>query len=146
MRMTNVNKQSSEVLSGMLAEAVATIVRERHVANYESIRALWRTGDCVLHLRRLAPRGKWRSLLTRCARQAGVHPASLDDAARAATAYRASERDRLLAIFELSNVSLTRSHVVLLSRLTPWRRPHAIERMLQSPCSVGELRSACTWP
>ncbi len=124
-----------------LRELVTTIVKEKATAHYGSIRALWCIGDQLLKVKQIATPGSWRKIVAQCATTAGVHPGSLDDAARTATAFPSDARECLLTCFADAVTQLTRSHVIALSRMTPARRRRAIEAMLHSPCSVANLRS-----
>jgi hypothetical protein len=124
-----------------LSELAITILKENSTAHYDNIRALWHIGDEVLKAREIVPSGSWRKELSECAAMAGVHPGSLDDAARAAKAFPTEDRECVLSSFASAGTPLTRSHVVVLSRMTRARRTRAIETMLRAPCSVADLRS-----
>lgn len=131
---------------GALQGAVSTILTERRAADEESIRSLWRVGDAVLELRATVPAGSWRRVLADCAARVGMHPASLDDAARAAFAFPPNDRRRTLALFAQSRTVVTRSHVIAMARVTPLRRRHAMYDLLNEARSVQELRSCMHTP
>jgi hypothetical protein len=121
---------------------VTTILRAKHAAGHEGIRFLWSVGDAVVALRDQHGSNDWRKTLARCGEGVGMHPSSLDDAARAARAFPLAAREPLLRRFEGSGKPLARSHVIVLARATPAQRATGIDALLFAPMSVSELRVA----
>jgi hypothetical protein len=119
---------------------VETIAREQRYRNFEALRSLWRIGDALLGLQRLARARSWRHTLEECARCLGVAAASLDDALRAARAFPPMDRDVLLRSFEEARAAITQSHVVELARVAPRPRARGIEELLRAPHSTRDLR------
>jgi|SRR5579872_1276546 len=124
-----------------LDDAVGKIAREKCTRDLDAIRALWRIGDIVNSLRATVAHGSWRATLALCAARVGVHPKSLDEAARAATAFPASKRDDLIRGFVATGRSVQPSHIVALARVSPARRARGLEALRSSALSVRELRS-----
>jgi hypothetical protein len=124
-----------------LRATIATILQEKRSAGYEGVRSLWRIGDAVAKLRMRAGAAAWRRVLRHCSEEVGLHPASLDDAARAARAFPRASRAGLLRRFEESGAPMTRGHIIALARATPARRAQGIEALLGEPQSVRRLRT-----
>lgn len=129
-------------LNLILQSAANAIVRSRIRYTLRSVVLLWEIGDIVLFLRELADPGSWRRMLTEVSAAVGVHPASLDEAARASAAFPPSVREKILARFDSAKVSLTPSQVILLARAAPSRRNRGLELILANHCSTGDLRRA----
>jgi hypothetical protein len=124
-----------------VGKLAATIAREQRHRHFEAVRSLWRTGDAIRCLRDATGGGTWRSVLRLCALDAGVHPATLDEAARASQAFPVSERERLLARYDQAGALLTASHVIELARKPPRLRAKGIEILLRTRISTRELRA-----
>src|SRR5579859_7121903 len=103
--------------------------RERKRQRLAAVHSLWRVGDGVRRLRSVVRRGGWSEALVACGARAGVHPSSLDEAARAARAFGTSERRRLCVRVEGGATDLTPSHVLALARVPRETRALAIEAM-----------------
>jgi hypothetical protein len=123
-----------------LRRIVDVIAREQRRRAFEAIRSLWRTGDAVGRLKQLSEKRDWRRTLRWCAERVHMHPSSLDDAARAAAAFRRSDRRALLHCFERANARLTVSHVVELARASPKQRAEGVNALLRETHSIRKLR------
>jgi hypothetical protein len=121
---------------------VANAIRdEQRQKVIEAIQSLWRIGDTVGLLRERRRNRGWRRDIEACARCAGMHPATLDEALRASDAFPAADRERLLCFVRHARGPITPSHIVELARHNPSRRKAGIEMLVQTPHSIRELRA-----
>jgi hypothetical protein len=122
-------------------QIVTLIIQERRRRSFEAVRSLWRIGDSVRRLKAIAETGRWRRTLEECAARVGVHVGSLAEAARAAEAFKSSERNALRVRFERAGAELTPSHVIELTRASGPQRARGVEALLQNAYSIRGLRA-----
>ncbi len=124
-----------------LSSLVALLSGERRRRAVEALRSFFREGDAVQQSKQKL-RGRWRRAAKQRARELGVKPSWLDEAARAAFVFRGTERESLLRKCETSATVIKWSHLTVIARALPAIRRRAVELLCAEAFSVEELRQA----